>query len=105
MMEHIGIGVWLRARRSLAPFIEQANGRYHLTPIGKDAYVLLLKTTTYNKLALFQKKRFGATLGNILLWGIAIIAAAYPEADPALITNILPFCAIIATGSTYYLFE
>ncbi len=91
--------------RSLAPFIEQSNGRYHLTPIGKDAYTLLLRTTTYNKLALFQKKRHGATFGNILLWGIAIIAAAYLEADTVLITIILPFCAFIASGTTYYLFE
>jgi DNA-binding transcriptional ArsR family regulator len=33
-----------------APFIEQQNGNYQLTPIGQDAYSLLLKTAAYNKL-------------------------------------------------------
>jgi predicted transcriptional regulator len=35
--------------KSLAPFIEQQNGKYQLTSIGTDAYNLLLKTATYNK--------------------------------------------------------
>jgi predicted transcriptional regulator len=36
--------------KTLAPFIEQQNGNYQLTPIGQDAYSLLLKTAAYNKL-------------------------------------------------------
>jgi predicted transcriptional regulator len=35
--------------RTLALFIEQQNGNYQLTPIGQDAYSLLLKTATYDK--------------------------------------------------------
>jgi len=91
--------------KSLAPFIEQQKGKYRLTPIGKDSYNLLLRTATYNKVALFQKKRYGATFGNLLLWGIAIAAAAYLEADTTLITIILPFLAFLSSGTTYQLFE
>jgi len=91
--------------KTLSPFIEQRNGKYHLTPIGKDAYNLLLRTTTYNKLALFQKKRYGATFGNLLLWGIAMISAAYLEADPILITVIFPFLAFISSGTIWQLFK
>jgi DNA-binding transcriptional ArsR family regulator len=63
--------------RELAPFIEQKEGRYQLTSMGKDAYSLLLKTAAYGKVVLFQKKRFGATFGNLLLWSIGISAGFY----------------------------
>jgi predicted transcriptional regulator len=53
--------------RELAPFLTQKNGKYELTTMGKNAYSLLLKTASYNKVVLFQKKRLGATLGNLLL--------------------------------------
>ena len=36
--------------RTLAPFVERQNGSYQLTPIGQDAYSLLLKTAAYSKL-------------------------------------------------------
>lgn len=36
--------------RTLAPFVERQNGSYQLTPIGQDAYSLLLKTAEYSKL-------------------------------------------------------
>ena len=36
--------------RTLAPFVERQNGSYKLTPIGQDAYSLLLKTAAYSKL-------------------------------------------------------
>lgn len=91
--------------RELAPFIAQKEGRYELTPIGKDAFSLLLKTASYNKVVLFQKKRWGATFGNLLLWVIGIIAAAYLGVDVVLWAIIMPFLAFIATGTTYQLFE
>ncbi len=40
--------------RGLAPFIEQQNGKYQLTQLGKDAYNLLLKTAEYDKLVLHR---------------------------------------------------
>ena len=88
--------------RELAPFIEQKEGKYQLTPIGKDA---LLKTATTGKVVLFQKKRYGATFGNLLLWVIGIAAGVYLEVDITLTAIILPFLAFVATGTTYQLFE
>ena len=91
--------------KSLAPFIEQRKGTYSLTPMGKDAFNLLLKAGTYGKIALFQKKRWGATLGNALLWSIAIIAAVYLEVNIILWAAILPFNAFISVSTTYQLFK
>ncbi|MCW4029902.1 MAG: helix-turn-helix domain-containing protein [Candidatus Bathyarchaeota archaeon] len=91
--------------RELAPFLTQKNGKYELTPMGKDAYSLLLKTASYNKVVLFQKKRLGATLGNLLLWAIGITAAAYLEVNVVLWAIVMPFLAFIATTTTWQLFE
>ena len=91
--------------RELSPFIAQKQGKYELTPMGKDAYSLLLKTVVYGKVVLFQKKRMGATFGNLLLWAIGIGAAAYLEGDIVLWAVTLPFLAMIATGTTWQLFE
>jgi len=91
--------------KSLTPFIEQRKGTYRLTPMGKDAFNLLLKAGTYGKIALFQKKQWGATLGNALLWGIAVIAAAYLEVNTILWAVILPFNAFISVSTTYQLFK
>ena len=90
--------------RELAPFIEQKEGKYQLNSMGKDAYSLLVKTAAYGKVALFQKKRYGATFGNLLLWIIGITAGFYLEVDITLTAIILPFLAFIATGTTYQLF-
>jgi len=91
--------------RELAPFIEQKEGRYQLTSMGKDAYSLLLKTAAYGKVVLFQKKRYGATFGNLLLWLIGIAAGFYLGVDITLTGIIMPFLAFIATTTTYQLFE
>lgn len=91
--------------RELSPFIAQNQGKYQLTPMGRDAYSLLLKTAAYGKVILFQKKRMGATFGNLLLWVIGIGAAAYLEVDIVLWAVIMPFLAMIATGTTWQLFE
>ena len=42
--------------RSLSQFIRQEKGKCQLTPMGKDAYSLLLRTKAYDKIA-FLKKR------------------------------------------------
>ena len=91
--------------RALAPFVEQRDGKYYVSPIGKDAYSLLLKTATYSKVAVFQSKRFGATFGNLLLWLIGMAAAAYLGVDYTFTLIIMPFLAFIATGTTYQLFK
>lgn len=77
--------------RSLAPFIKQENGKYSLTPLGKDAYNLLLRTTAYNKLAILRKNKCEVALGNALIWGTAIAAAAFLRADTFLSSVILRF--------------
>ena len=51
--------------KTLAPFIEQKDGRYDLNPIGKAAYTLLLRTVTYNRMALLHKKKFRVIIGHI----------------------------------------
>jgi hypothetical protein len=38
--------------KTLALFVEQQDGNYHLTSIGADAYTLLLRTEDYSKLVL-----------------------------------------------------
>lgn len=91
--------------RELAPFIEQKAGRYQLTSLGKDAYSLLLKTADYGKIVLFQKKRYGATFGNLLLWVIGIAAGFYLDVNIVLTGVIMPFLGFIATTTTYQLFE
>ena len=91
--------------RSLAPFVEQRHGGYRLTPMGKDAYSLLLRSTAYDKLAIFQKKRCDATFANLVLWVAAIAAAAYLEVSTVLTAIVLPPLAFVATMTTYQLFD
>jgi hypothetical protein len=91
--------------KTLSSFIEQRDGRYHLSPLGKEAYSFLLKTTSYGKVAVFHGKRYGATFGNLLLWAIGVAAAMYLGADTTLTFIIMPFLAFIATTTTYQLFQ
>jgi DNA-binding transcriptional ArsR family regulator len=91
--------------RSLAPFVEQRHGGYRLTPMGKDAYSLLLRSTAYDKLAMFQKKRYEATLANLVLWVAAIAAAAYLEVSTEFTLMVMPPLAFVATMITYQLFD
>jgi DNA-binding transcriptional ArsR family regulator len=91
--------------RSLAPFVEQKHGGYRLTPMGKDAYSLLLRSTTYDKLAIFQKKRYEATLANLVLWVAAIASAAYLEVSAEFTLMVMPPLAFVATMITYQLFD
>jgi len=91
--------------RSLAPFVQQKDGKYRLSPIGKDAYSLLLRTTAYNKLAVLQKNKYEVILGNTLIWIAAIAAAAVLRVDAILSSVILPGLAAVSLSLTYELFE
>jgi hypothetical protein len=91
--------------KALSPFIEQREGEYRLTTIGKDVYNLLLKTHAYDKLALLHKNKFGVILGNTVLWLGAIAAAVYLGTDVFLCTVILPILAAMNIVITYELFE
>jgi hypothetical protein len=91
--------------KSLGPFVEQKEGKYQLTAIGKDAYSLLLKTHAYDKLALLQKNKFGVLFGNAVLWLGAIAAAIYSGTDVFLYSAILPILAAMNVVITYELFE
>jgi len=91
--------------KTLGPFVEQRDGRYGLTVMGRDAYNLLLKTTSYNRLALFWRNKRNATMGTGILWLIAIAAAVYMELDMTFTAAILPTLAAIAMSTTYHLFE
>jgi DNA-binding transcriptional ArsR family regulator len=91
--------------RALSPFIEQRKGTYSLTPIGKDAYNLLLRTTSYNKLVHFQREKYEVTVGNTILWVTAIAAVAYMGSDTIVTAVILPILAAISISTTYTLFK
>ena len=91
--------------KTLNPFVEQRDGSYKLTVIGRDAYNLLLKTSSYSRLALFWRNKRNATMGTGLLWLIAIVGAVYLGLDVMYWTLILPFLAVIAMSTVYQLFE
>jgi hypothetical protein len=91
--------------RALSPFMKQENSKYSLSPIGKDAYDLLLKTTSYNKLELLRRRKYEVTLGNTVLWISAIAANVYLGADAFLYSLTLPILAAVSLSVTYALFE
>ena len=91
--------------RNLAPFLESKDGRYDLNPIGKAAYTLLLRTTTYDRVALLHKKKFGAIFGHIVLWISAIAAGLVMEVDPFMTTIALPSLAAVSLMTINELFE
>jgi DNA-binding transcriptional ArsR family regulator len=91
--------------KTLNPFVEQRDGSYRLTVIGRGAYNLLLKTSSYSRLALFWRNKRNATMGTGLLWLIDIVGAIYLGLDVMYWTVILPFLAVIAMSTVYQLFE
>lgn len=91
--------------RNLAPFLEVKDGKYELNPIGKAAYALLLKTATYNKIALLYKKKSGAIIGHIALWISAIAAGLVLKVDPFMTTIALPSLAAVSLMTINELFE
>jgi hypothetical protein len=91
--------------KTLSPFVIQQRGRYILSPVGKAAYSLLLKTTMYNKQALYMKKKTGAIIGHIALWISAIAAGLVMRVDSFMTTIILPSLAAASLMTIEKLFE
>ena len=91
--------------KTLSPFVIQQKGRYVLSPVGKAAYSLLLKTTMYNKQALFMKKKTGAIIGHIALWISAMAAGLVMRVDSVMTTIILPSLAAVSLMMIEKLFE
>ncbi|MFX1286878.1 MAG: winged helix-turn-helix domain-containing protein [Promethearchaeota archaeon] len=91
--------------KTLSTLIIQVRGKYTLSPIGKSAYSLLLKTTMYNKQALFMKRKTGAIIGNIVLWLSAIAAGLVMGVDSFMTTIILPSLAASSLMMIDKLFE
>ena len=91
--------------KNLAPFLEQKDGRYDLNPVGKAAYTLLLRTVTYNRLALLHKKKLGAIIGHIMLWISAIAAGLVLGVDSFMTTITLPSLAAVSLMIINELFE
>ena len=91
--------------KTLAPFLEQKDGKYDLNPIGKAAYTLLLRTVTYNRMALLQKKKLGVIIGHTVLWISAIAAGLVLEVDSFMTTIILPSLAAVSLMTINELFE
>ena len=91
--------------KTLSPFVIQQKGRYILSPVGKAAYSLLLKTTMYNKQALYMKKKTGAIIGHIALWISAIAAGLVMSVDSVMTTIILPCLAAASIMTIEKLFE
>jgi hypothetical protein len=91
--------------KTLSPFVIQQKGRYTLSSVGKDAYNLLLKTTTYNKQARYMKKKTGAIIGHIVLWISAIAAGLVMSVDSFMTTVILPSLAVVSIMTIQKLFE
>ena len=91
--------------KTLSPFVVQQKGRYSLSPVGKAAYSLLLKTSIYNRQALFMKKKTGALIGHIALWTSAMAAGLVMGVDSFMTTIILPSLAAVSLMTIEKLFE
>jgi hypothetical protein len=91
--------------KTLSPFVIQQKGRYSLLPVGKAAYSLLLKTTIYNRQALYMKKKTGAIIGHIALWISAIAAGLVMGVDSFMTIIILPCLAAASLMTIEKLFE
>jgi hypothetical protein len=79
--------------RSLEPFLDQSDGRYHLSYLGKTAYDLLLRTGSYSKAALQYSKKKGTLIGHIVLWAAAWAASIVMGIDSFYYTIIIPSLA------------
>jgi len=91
--------------KTLSPFVIQQKGRYILSPVGKATFSLLLKTTMYNKQALYMKKKTGAMIGHIALWISAMAAGLVMRVDSVMTVIILPSLAAVSIMMIEKLFE
>ena len=85
--------------RSLAPFIEQHDGKYRLTRLGKSAYNLLTMATSYSKEAQVFQKKSSVIIGTTFMWVCAIAAAMVINADTFYYSIILP----VLSGTSIWL--
>lgn len=91
--------------RILGPFIEQRDGKYGLTRIGKATYTLLLRTSDYSRVTLLHRKKTGAIVGHVVLWVSAIAASLVLKVNWFLSSIILPSLAGTSLMVIYELFE
>jgi len=91
--------------RNLAPFLELKDGKYDLNSMGKAAYTLLLRTATYDRMALLHRKKAGAIFGHIVLWISAIAAGLVLRVDSFMTTIALPSLAAVSLMIINELFE
>jgi hypothetical protein len=89
--------------RSLSQFIMQENGKYRLTPTGKDAYSLLLRTTTYNRISFLKQRSHRVTFDSAVIWGAVIVATIFLGAFT--VVPILLSSATVSLVATYRLFD
>lgn len=71
---------------ALAPLVVQSQGKYSLSELGRDAYHLLCKITTYSVsasiLSFLRKGIPIAIVSNAILWAIAIFSVSTLEDRP-----------------------
>lgn len=79
--------------KTLEPFLEQRDGKYGLSYLGKSAYALLLKTASYSRTALHYSKKNSTIIGHVVLWLAALAAAIVLEVDSFYYTIIIPALA------------
>ena len=91
--------------KSLEPFLEQRNGKYELSYLGKSAYTLLLKTGSYSRAALHYSKKKSTIIGHIVLWLAALAAAIVLEVDSFYYIIIIPTLASTSLMIINALFE
>ena len=91
--------------KTLGPFLKQKEGKYDLNSIGKAAYTLLLRTVTYDRMALLHKKKLGVIIGHIALWISAIAAGLVLKVDSFMTTIALPSLAAVSLMTINELFE
>ena len=79
--------------RTLDPLLDQREGKYHLSYLGKTAYDLLLRTGSYSRAALLYNKKKGTLIGHVVLWAAAWAAAIVMGIDSFYYTIIIPSLA------------
>ena len=91
--------------KSLEPFLEQRNGKYGLSYLGKSAYSLLLKTGSYSRAAIHYSKKKNTIIGHVIIWLAALGAAVVLGVDSFYYTVIIPVLASTSFTIIYALFE
>jgi hypothetical protein len=81
------------------PFIEQHDGKYRLTRLGKSAYNLLTMATSYSKEAQVFQRKSSVIIGTTFMWVCAIAAAMVINADTFYYSIILP----VLSGTSIWL--